>query len=200
MSWEKNSNSSNSSNKTHHHSASEQQQQQPRTNNNNNNNNNNASRSRSPQQQRPPPSHQRSSGAQKSVEGWILFVTGIHEDLDEDDLTDLFSDFGVVQQIGIYRNRQTGDKGYALVEYGAYTEAQDAINALHGSSANSKRRSTSGGTASSGTASSSTNHHAPTVIMRVDWAFVKPTGGGHHGHHQSTNRARRGNTGSSTGR
>lgn len=84
-----------------------------------------------------------------------MFVTGVHQELEEDDLTDLFSDFGVVQQICVNQDRQTGgNKGYALVEYGAYTEAQDAINALHGSVRNGNE------------------------VMGVDWAFVKPTGGG----------------------
>jgi RNA-binding protein 8A len=123
--------------------------------NNANDSFNNSSLPTPEQQQQRTSISQRSSGPQKSVEGWILFVTGVHQELEEDDLTDLFSDFGVVQQICVNQDRQTGgNKGYALVEYGAYTEAQDAINALHGSVRNGNE------------------------VMGVDWAFVKPTGGG----------------------
>jgi len=87
-------------------------------------------------------------GPQRSVEGWILFVTGLHEEAQEDDISDAFSEYGPVKNVQIDLDRQTGFcKGYALIEYNEKSEAQDAINALHGTQLLGK-------------------------IVKVDWAFV----------------------------
>jgi len=94
------------------------------------------------------------SGPQKSQEGWIVFVTGVHEEAQEDDLRDVFAEYGRVKSIKLNADRKTGMvKGYALVQYAEFTDAQDAINELHGSELLGK-------------------------TIKVDWAFVKPTGGG----------------------
>ena len=92
------------------------------------------------------------SGAQKSMEGWIVFVTNVHEEASEEDILDAFSDFGQVQNITVNLDRRTGfAKGYALVEFRAYEEAQDAINELHGKEVLGQK-------------------------VGVDWAFLKPLG------------------------
>eukprot|EP00800_Vazella_pourtalesii_P009640 TRINITY_DN2427_c0_g2_i2.p1 TRINITY_DN2427_c0_g2~~TRINITY_DN2427_c0_g2_i2.p1 ORF type:complete len:165 (+),score=29.15 TRINITY_DN2427_c0_g2_i2:83-577(+) len=103
---------------------------------------------------------ERRSGAsgptpEHSIEGWIVFVTGIHEEAQEEDLYDVFGEQGVVKNLHLNMDRRTGFiKGYAMVQYETFVEAESAISNLDHSELHGKE-------------------------IRVSWAFVKPSQGSH---------------------
>lgn len=89
------------------------------------------------------------AGALQSVEGWLLFVRGVHEEAQEEDVMDAFSEDAPVKDLHMNLDRRTGFvKGYALVEFGSFEAAREAKERLDG-------------------------HEILGKTIHVDWAFRK---------------------------
>ena len=103
---------------------------------------------RQPQQREPIP----------SVEGWIVMITNVHKEAQEDDVREMFGEFGEIQNCHLNLDRKTGYcKGYALLEYEKKSSADEAIEKCH------KKGELLGQT------------------IGVEFAFVAPPGGGGYG-------------------
>ncbi|KAH3684461.1 hypothetical protein WICPIJ_004555 [Wickerhamomyces pijperi] len=64
---------------------------------------------------------------EKSIQGYVLIISNVHEETTEEDLTDFLEEFGKVKDIHLNLDRQTGyAKGYAFAEFETLEEAQRA--------------------------------------------------------------------------
>jgi len=65
--------------------------------------------------------------------GKKLYVGGLSYDVDDSDLSQLFSQHGSVESAAVIMDRMTGrSKGFGFVEMSSDSEAQTAIEALNG--------------------------------------------------------------------
>lgn len=71
--------------------------------------------------------------AARSIEGWVLFVSGLAPETAEMDLLNLFAAYGTVMNVRMnLASRESLCVGHALIEYGSTAECVSAIAGCSG--------------------------------------------------------------------
>jgi RNA-binding protein 8A len=65
-------------------------------------------------------------------EGWTIFVRNLHREMSQEDVHDLFADFGEIRCIQLNLDKQSGNsKGYCFIEFKEKDDAFKAISEMN---------------------------------------------------------------------